>query len=223
MTLLTCDVCGKNLPIAFFPNPDFGNVCDSCLNSKKEDKTREAIKKKTELVARQAASLTQADIGDTVPRLKTMLSSVYREFGGPDGFSQHFFWIISELSRRKPVPASVGSLMLGFMKLHHSLEQTEETIVAREMSDDQLRRETELATVRMIVEAAANPEKKKMLESILGRHGLKLEEASEQDLIEVAANAVDVDVEQKDFDQEISELEKILGEKPDDADDERAS
>ena len=94
---------------------------------------------------------------------------------------------------------------------------------AREMSDDQLRRETELATVRMIVEAAANPEKKKMLESILGRHGLKLEEASEQDLIEVAANAVDVDVEQKDFEQEISELEKILGEKPDDADDEGTS
>lgn len=201
MSILTCELCRNDYPIARFPKLDVGVICDGCMTGQSMTNVDRAMKAKAISMAKEVAVIrgVQAEL----PKLKSVLSSVYDQFGGPGGYAQYFYWVIMELSKKRPLSPQVAQLMLGFMKLHHSLEQTEETTAAREMTDEQLRRETELATIRLLVDSAGDPEKRAMLESVLGKHGLKLTDADASEVIEATAKALNVEVTHKQIEEQV--------------------
>jgi hypothetical protein len=181
-------MCGVEYPVSRFPNLSLGIVCEACINGQVATGVDEALVKKTTAMAKQIMSVDSSEVLAAMPKLKGILAGVYREFGGPEGFAQHFFWVLKELSNRRPLPATVGSLMLGFMKLHHSLENAEENVAARDMTDEQIRREMELEMMRLIMDSSGDPEKRKMLERVLGANGLKLENAGVLDVVNASVD-----------------------------------
>lgn len=184
MTLMRCDQCLVDKPMEQFPNLSLGLVCNACLSGEKAARAETALKAKAQQIAGQLIASKPEDLAANIGGVKSILSDLYREFGGTSGYAAHLHYIIMELSARRPMPAAVGQLMVNLMKLHHTVEQTEESINAREMTDDQLRREHDLAMMRIAMEAIGDPEKRKALEAMLRREGLVLSEASGTKLID---------------------------------------
>lgn len=209
---MSCELCGSEYPTSRFPNLELGVICDGCLTGEKMDKLDEAIKAKTSLIARQVSSLGSDEVAVALPKLKNMLASVYGDFGGPEAYGQHFYWVIRQLSSRKPIPSAVGTLMLGFMKLHHQIEQADDNISAREMTDDQLRMSMEIEMMKLVVEAASEPAKRKALEKVLGTHGLKLENTGPKEMIDSAADASGVTISPEDLEDKRGMLQRFVDE-----------
>lgn len=174
------------MPVSMFSTPEMPTVCDVCMRGRDMKATKAAIAVKTKAVAAELADVdTDSAVG--LAKLRETVAGVYKEFGGPSNYASHFHFLIMELSKRRPLPTGVGQLMLNFLRLHHAVEQTEEAISAREMTDEQLKRETELATLRMVVAAAANPDQRKVLEGVFLRHGLEIREADPDRLMHKVA------------------------------------
>jgi hypothetical protein len=202
-------MCARELPLSFFPKLDVGVVCTACMTGRQTTKAEEAIKKKAQTVAREMVALSYDELGDGLPKVKSLLGNVYKEFGGPVGYAQHFYWTIMELSKRKPMPAAVGQLMLAFMKLHQNVELAESAVAARELTDEQLKRETELATMKLFVESSADPDKMKVISAILAKHGYRVEEATPLQMLEHASDV---------FENPEEHVERFLGDIDDGSD-----
>jgi hypothetical protein len=190
MALLRCDRCLEDKPIESFPDIGVSTICQVCISGEKAAKTEIALKEKAKQVAGALASMKPDQLNGSIGSVKSILSDLYGEFGGTSGYASYLHWVIVELSNRKPMPAAVGSLMVNLLKLHHTIEQTEESINAREMTEEQLRREQNLAMMRIAMEAMGDPEKRKALEEMLGKQGLVISEASPSDLIRKTAEAI---------------------------------
>ena len=185
----TCELCRIDQPVANFPNLSQGFICAGCMmgDDQRQKDLDEAAREKARQLAVDLGSMNPDDIVGEIPKVKTILSEMYRNFGGPAGFANQFFMTIEELSKRKPMPASVAQLMLNFLKLHHSVEQTDEAIEARQMTDEQLAKERDLALLKMVTDAAGAPEKIEALKAVLAKQGLSLQEATPDELLDVAA------------------------------------
>lgn len=192
--LLNCEMCGVDYPSSRFPDLTLGIVCQGCLTGRNPSQMEHAIAEKTKAIANQLMSIDSPELLSGTPEINGILAGVYREFGGPEGFAQHFYWIIQELSRRKPIPAAVGALMISFMKLHHSVEKAQANVTARDMTDEQLRREMELEMMRLVMDSSGDPEKRKMLDKVLGANGLKLSIASPKEIASVAMDDAPIDM-----------------------------
>jgi len=172
-----------------FKHLEHGMICIGCMRGDRYRRSEEAMKDKAKSIAGQLVSLAKdKEIGaasfDTAS-LKLILGDIYKSFGGPTSFASHLHWVIMELSRRKPIPAAVGHIMVNLMKLQHAVEMREDQVTAREMTDEQLKRETELAAMRLLVDQANDSERRKMLDSVLGQYGLTIREASADEIMEV--------------------------------------
>ena len=182
MPNLRCEQCLISYPESHFGNRSKGIVCTTCKSGIKTRIAEVALADKAKEVAGKLADMSDVGV-DPLGKLRDVMASVYDNFGGTSGYARFLHSVIMELASRKPMPASVGQLLLNLMKIHHAIEQTEEVISAREMTDEQLKRETELATVRLLVDSAADPAKKAMLKTLLGKHGYALEKSDPEELI----------------------------------------
>jgi hypothetical protein len=186
MPLHKCENCLDEFPIEQFPNLQVGMICSSCMKGDASRRAERAIKDKAQSLAGQLSSLDGSELaGADTAKVRQILGDIYGSFGGTTSFANHLHWVIMELCKRRPIPTAVGQLMVNLMKLHHQVESQEEQTAAREMSDEQLRRETELAAMRLFVESASDADRRKMVERVLGKHGLVITEANSDQLVDV--------------------------------------
>lgn len=179
-----------------------GVVCDDCRLVRDSSKIQEAMREKTLATAKELSLMDPEGIAPEVGKVKGVLAEVYRLYGGPVGFAESFFNSMQELSKRKPMPSTVPALMIQFLKMHHVVEQAEEMIRAKDMDDEQLEREQEIAIMKLAVECASDPSKRAALAGLLGKEGLALKEMSAN---EVATTVVG----QLSDDELEAELKKI--------------
>jgi hypothetical protein len=190
MEMLRCEKCLESHPAAHFTNRDAGLICTCCKVGIKTELSEAALTVKAKELATKFAEFSPDDV-NSLGRLRDVMANIYGNFGGTTGFANFLHGVIVDLSNRTPVPSSVGLLMISLMKLHHTIELSEELVHARELTDDQLKRETELATIRLVVDAASDPSKKDMLNTILGKHGYAIKKSDPAEVIDSIARKVD--------------------------------
>ena len=167
---MQCEQCGLDFPIDSFPDLSVGLICEHCILGMDSEQAQKKLVLKTKAMADKI--LDVKDISELMPKLKTVMGSLYNNFGGPRGFSDLAHWMIMELCSRKPVPASAAQLMLQIMKLHLSIEQTEDQNDARKMSDEQIKNAQEIALMQMAMDAAGDPSKQTILFKMLEAQGI---------------------------------------------------
>lgn len=174
MSNLLCEMCLIDKPPSSFPNLKAMQVCGPCMMGQRVAKTELAMAAKAKEIAGQFADISTHDITAETGRVRQIIADVYANFGGPSGFANHIYKVIMELSNRRPMPSSVGNLLLVLLKLHHTVEQTEETITARNLTDDQLRREQEVEMMKLAFEAINDPSKRDLLTNVLAKQGFAI-------------------------------------------------
>jgi hypothetical protein len=170
MAGIQCEQCGLDFPIDNFPDLAVGLICEHCILGIDSEQAAKKLELKTKAMADKM--LDVKDISELMPKLKTVLGSVYNNFGGPRGFADKVHWMIEQLCLRKPVPASAAQLMIQLMKLHLSLEQTEDHNDARKMSDEQIKNAQQLALMQIAMDAAGDPSKQTLLFKMLEAQGI---------------------------------------------------
>ena len=176
MSYIQCERCREEKPPERFPDMSQGAICQTCMSGVPTSHLDKELQLRAKAIAGQLVDVSADDLGAELPKVKSIISDIYSQFGGPSGYAMHLHFIITELSKRRPLPTSVGQLMVNLMKLHHSIEQTDADVHASELTDEQLKREHELALVRIALDASADPDKRNMLNAILGKQGLKIAE-----------------------------------------------
>ena len=184
MPLITCERCHEDLPLSEFRELNHGAICNACMSSQNAKVAQAAIAEQAKSVAAELAAMNPDEIGHETAKVRTVLSEVYRHFGGVSGFSQHLYYVAMELSKRRPMPAAAGQLLLQLLKIHHNVEQSESEISAREMTDEQLRRQQNIEVTKMMIDSLADPKRRRALESVLKREGFRLEDGTPAELIE---------------------------------------
>lgn len=175
-------------PIGSFPDLDRGLVCEYCLAGEDSAKAQQRLIAETKKMA--DAVLDVQGIDDLMPKIKTVMAEVYAQYGGPRGFASKIVWVIDQLCSRRPVPASAGQLLVNLMKLHQSIEASDESTKLADMSMEQLRREQELALTQLAMEAAGDPRKREVLFTLLSRQGFVIEQADPADRRENLVQAI---------------------------------
>ena len=172
---MNCDICNVDFPAEFFPDLELG-ICESCMRGIEADKAQKVLIAKTKDMANQLADV----VGDTnaLPKVSATMAAIYSEFGGPKKFASKVHWMIEQLCTRRPFPAQAAQLMINLMKLHQTIEQSDNALNAAMLTDDQIRREQQLMLMQLVVEASADPSKKKMLTDLLRRNGMDIVEIS---------------------------------------------
>lgn len=184
MTTFACETCLRDFPISEFPNLTVGTICASCLAGKDSAKAEKRLENRALAMAKRLSDVDPKALNlAQTARVRDVVADVYRNFGGPTGFADHLSWVILKLSAEQPLKPSVGHLMLGFMKLHHSVEQSQDDVDAREMTDEQLKREQQIEMTRLILEAMNDPDKRESLEDLLMRQGVKLQDAEPAEIL----------------------------------------
>ena len=193
MSTMDCEKCGQSLPISQFQDLHLGAYCRACvmgrdLAVREQAKVQEALKLKAKEIAGSLIDSKGEGLAPEAGKVRAVLAEIYANFGGPTGYAAHLHHVIMELSRRKPMPASVGHLMINLMKLHHNIEQTEELVTARDMTDEQLRQEQQMAMMKIVLDAAVDPQKRQMLELMLSKQGLTIADADPHKTISAVAD-----------------------------------
>ena len=171
MADLQCEQCGAAHPVNHFPDiSGIGLTCEFCLAGEDAKKAKDKLIAVTKQMSGEL--LDVKDVNELLPKVKTVMSEIYANFGGPRGFASRAHWMIEELCKRKPMPAAAAQLMINLIRLHLSMEQTEQENNARDMTDEQIRTEQQLALMRITMEAAADPGKKGILFELLRRQGI---------------------------------------------------
>lgn len=200
MPLIQCESCFKEKPIEEFPDLSTGTVCSQCAfgdpvtSSVRQSAAESALNEKARQMSRQIAELSGLELTGNNGKVRDILSQVYSNFGGAAGFASHLHSIIMLLSQRRPIPASVGHIMVNLMKLHAHIEQTEASIEASQLTDEQLKRAAETEVLKLVLDAANDPQKRVTLKSILSRHGMKLLDEKPE---EVFKRATDDEIQRK--------------------------
>lgn len=187
MAILLCEHCLKEKPVESFANYQESVICRSCMTGINTEKAEKALGQRAIAISKQLSDLTPGEAATELGRVKSILSDVYGEFGGTSGYASQLHWVIMQLCGREEVPASAGHLMINLLKLHHSIEQAEEVVDARKMTDEQLRRETDVAVMQLTLEAMSDPAKLEALSKLLLPHGMKLVEATPGEMIDAVA------------------------------------
>jgi hypothetical protein len=170
MAGLQCEECGLDFPIDHFPDIALGMICENCLLGIDSEQAAKKLEAKTKAMANKL--LDVKDVNELLPKVRTVLGSIYKNFGGPRGFADRVHWMIEELCNRSPVPSSAAQLMIQLMKLHLSLEQTEDQSDARKMTDEQIKNEQQLALLQIAMDAAGDPSKQSILFKMLEAQGI---------------------------------------------------
>lgn len=186
MSGIQCEHCGVSFPIDYFPDISIGMICESCMLGMDSSATARKLEAKVQSMA--GKMLDVKDVSELLPKVKTILGSVYKDFGGPRGFAARIHWMIEELCARNPVPASAPQLMIQLMKLHLSIEQTEDHNDAKRMTDEQVKNEQQIALLQIAMDAANDPTKQSLLFQMLKAQGIDARQMStterEQSLID---------------------------------------
>jgi hypothetical protein len=171
MAGIQCEQCGLGFPIDDFPDLGLGLICKHCMLGMDSEKAQKKLELKTRAMADQM--LDVKDVSELMPKVKTILGSIYKNFGGPRGFAEKVHWMIEELCARDKVPASAPQLMLQLMKLHLAIEQTEDQNDARSMTEQQIKNEQQIALMQIAMDAAGDPSKQAILFKMLEAQGIK--------------------------------------------------
>ena len=213
-----CDHCHNEYPIDRFPNLQLGRICSGCMTGIDIAKAEKALGQRAEQLSKSLTELSPQALSKDVDRVRTILGSIYSEFGGTTGFATQLHWVIMELCKRSKVPASAGQLMVNVLKLHHSVEQAEEVVDARMMTDEQLRREQEVAIMKMTMEAMDDPAKLNNLSKLLEKQGLKLTQMDASERVARIAS----EIEEQDHPEKKQEYRSAFSSDSDDSPTEEA-
>ena len=189
---LKCDLCMQERPIDEYENIDSGIICKWCMEGKEAPvQTQKALTDKARSMGRQLSDLDGATLPADTGKVRGVLGRFYENYGGPSRFADDLYDTLQELKQRRPVPTAVGHIQLGILKLHHALETTEHEADARHMSDEQLARETEVAMLKIIVDAAESPKKTQVLNDLLARKGLSLSQMDGHEMMDAISHQVE--------------------------------
>jgi hypothetical protein len=191
MALQTCESCGNQWPIDKFPAIDDGDVCEYCLTGADIAKVKKRLEAQTKDIADQLVNATGSVAA--MPKVKDLIAEIYKLYGGPTGFAAKFVWIVDQLCERKQVPASAAALMAQIIKLHLNVEANDSESDIRRLTDEQIRREQDLAFMQMLLEASGDPTKMSTINQSMKRLGLKIEETSSDEQLEAIAKTVGVE------------------------------
>lgn len=189
MTILMCEACGKSWPEEHFPEIGDRSLCEFCLGAGDAKKAMQKIEDKTKELTDK---LLDATSGETfsMPKVRDVVSAIYRELGGPVGFAQKFAFVITDLMSRDKVPSTAGSLMMAFAKIHLNVEAKDESADISKMTDEQIRREQELMFMQLLLDASRNPDSMKLVTDALANSGMKVVDGGVRDRIaEIQARA----------------------------------
>jgi hypothetical protein len=181
MAGLQCEQCGLDFPVDDFPDlgSGLGLICKHCMMGIDSDQAQKRLAAKTKAMADEM--LDVKGVSELMPKVKTVLGAIYKNFGGPRGFAERVHWMIEGLCARDKVPASAPQLMIQLMKLHLSIEQTEDQNDARTMTEQQIRSEQQIALMQIAMEAAGDPAKRSMLFELLKGQGIAAYEMTDDE------------------------------------------
>jgi uncharacterized protein (DUF2344 family) len=83
--------------------------------------------------------------------------------------------------------------MAQIIKLHLNVEANDSESDIRRLTDEQIRREQDLAFMQMLLEASGDPTKMSTINQSMKRLGLKIEETSSDEQLEAIAKTVGVE------------------------------
>jgi uncharacterized protein (DUF2344 family) len=83
--------------------------------------------------------------------------------------------------------------MAQIIKLHLNVEANDSESDIRRLTDEQIRREQDLAFMQMLLEASGDPTKMSTINQSMKRLGLKIEETSTDEQLEAIAKTIDVE------------------------------
>jgi hypothetical protein len=173
MTTLICERCGIEWGVDHFPEITNSLICEYCLAGEDANKARVKLVAKAKDIANKLLDATEAE--SQSPLTDTVCAEIYREFGGARGYAVYFKSVIDELMSRHQVPASAGTLLLNFLKIHLNVEAKKDESLLRDMTDEQIRREQDLAMMQLIMESANDKDKMELLKKAMSRQGMKIE------------------------------------------------
>jgi hypothetical protein len=84
--------------------------------------------------------------------------------------------------------------MLQFLKLHFTLETKDEDLDLKKMTDEQIRREQDLAMMQLVLEASENPMRRDALSAMLEKQGYRMEKMDDKELTQSVLKRVDEEV-----------------------------
>lgn len=173
MTTLICERCKIEWGVDHFPEVCDALICEYCLAGEDANKARVKLAAKAKDIANKLLDATEVE--SQSPLTDTVCAEIYREFGGARGYAVYFKSVVDELMSRQQVPASAGSLLLNFLKIHLNVEAKKDQNILRDMTDEQIRREQDLAMMQLIMESANDSDKMELLKKAMGRQGMRIE------------------------------------------------
>lgn len=192
MSLMVCSTCKNSFPADKFPELGGEPVCEFCMTGESLAAAKEKLIAKTDQIAKGILDATGVD--GTIPKLNGVVSAIYKEFGGPVGFAQSFKWMMDEFMDRRQIPVQAANIMLQFMKIHFQLETKDQDLDLKKMTDDQIRREQDLAMMQLVLEAAENPMRRDALSAMLEKQGYRMEKMDDKELTESVLKRVDEEI-----------------------------
>jgi hypothetical protein len=103
---------------------------------------------------------------------KDMLDRVYEHLGGVDAVAKRLARVIKRLSNRKPMPASVGNMLISLLKLQEGIEARQRSESIFELSTSQLTEAQHTIRMRIISTAVEDPEAREELVKMLRNQGV---------------------------------------------------
>ena len=193
MSLMVCSTCKNSFPEDKFPDLGGDAVCEFCMTGESIKEAKEKLIAKTDAIAKKMLDVTGVE--GTVPKLNSVVSAIYKEFGGPVGFAQSFKWMMDEFMGRKVIPVQAANVMLQFMKIHFQLETKDEDFDLKKMTDEQIRREQDLAMMQLVLEASENPLRRDALSAMLEKQGYRMEKMDDKELTQSVLRRVEEEVD----------------------------
>lgn len=187
MVEFVCTECYKRLPLDCFRFPR--TKCVECLGKEADDKRQiaqlETLRSRTKDMMAQVLDENFLPTPGT-PQLMEVISEVYQCFGGPRNFAKKIYDQIEELLARRPVSAASVGVMLQFMRLQMKLEENLKKEELAEMSDDQLKREQDIGLMKLMLDAAADPRRRVVLDRLMAMQGMKLLDVQPEEILQDA-------------------------------------
>ena len=184
MALIPCDSCFNPKPHTEFSDLTTGAICNDCRTGQASASLDKVLKEKVLAASAELEALDPDAVGPETAKVRTVISEIYKNFGGITGFAAQVHHVAMELATRRPMPAAAGQLLLQLLKIHQNQERNEVQISALEMSDEQLKRQENIELTRMFMDALGDSKKREGLEKLLKRNGYEMREAAHFEAID---------------------------------------
>ena len=175
-----CQNCRQRFPVQYIKLP-FGE-CYDCWRRKRDARVRSGMDETAKSLMNQVLDENFIPTKG-LTELGEIITEVYECFGGPRNFAMAIHAELERLMQLNKPQASTVSLMLRFMQLHWKVEERIKTLSAAELSDEQLAREQELGIIKMLLDAALDPQRRQMLDKLMGLQGMKLVDMQAAEII----------------------------------------